>query len=164
MLLGARKGWIMSTAHFAKEALLGGGTGSGGAAASPVCRWLGLAAAPTFAVMALWTALFSAQPDMLCLAMRGSSAMSGMTLMYLLMSVFHSSPWLKLIASRRTGERAQLMSAAMTFSSSGRNDAALRSGLRTTRKARPSNRHCSSIARPLAAAAESRVPSARAAR
>lgn len=50
--------------------------------------------------MALWTTLFSAQPDMLCMAVRGSADLSGMTLMYLLMSVFHSSPWLKLIASR----------------------------------------------------------------
>jgi hypothetical protein len=77
----------------------------GGHAAPGVARWLGLAAAPTFAIMALWTALFSGQPDMLCMAMQGSSPMSGMTPMYLLMSAFHSSPWLKLIASRRNGAR-----------------------------------------------------------
>src|SRR5262249_18357862 len=77
----------------------------GGHAAPGVARWLGLAAAPTFAIMALWTALFGGQPDMLCMAMQGSSPMSGMTLMYLLMSAFHSSPWLKLIASRRNGAR-----------------------------------------------------------
>ncbi len=69
--------------------------------------WLRLAAAPTFAIMAFWTALFNRQPDMLCMAMRGASAMSGMTLMYLLMSVFHSSPWLQLIASGMTGARRQ---------------------------------------------------------
>jgi hypothetical protein len=39
------------------------------------------------------------------MAMQRSSPMSGMTLMYLLMSAFHSSPWWKLIASRRNGAR-----------------------------------------------------------
>lgn len=77
----------------------------GGGAAPGVARWLGLAAAPTFAIMALWTALFSGQPDMPCMAMQGSSPMSAMTLMYLLMSAFHSSPWLKLIARRQNGAR-----------------------------------------------------------
>ena len=73
----------------------------GGAASSGPAGWLGLAAAPTFAIMALWTGLFSGQPDMLCMAMQGSSPMSGMTLMYLLMSLFHTAPWLRLISSRR---------------------------------------------------------------
>ena len=35
----------------------------------------------------------------------GSSSMSGMTIMYLLMSAFDSSPWLKLIFRRRNGAR-----------------------------------------------------------
>ena len=61
-----------------------------GNAAPGITRWLGLAAAPTFAIMALWNGLFSGQPDMLCMAMQGSSPMSGMTVMYLLMSAFHS--------------------------------------------------------------------------
>ena len=73
----------------------------GGNAAPDVARWLGLAAAPTFAIMALWTGFFSGQPDMLCTAMQGSSPMSGMTVMYLLMSAFHTAPWLRLISSRR---------------------------------------------------------------
>jgi hypothetical protein len=64
----------------------------GGPAASGAAGWLSLAAAPTFAIMALWTGLFSGQPDMLC-----------MTLMYLLMSAFHAAPWLRLISSRRSG-------------------------------------------------------------
>src|SRR5262245_3301756 len=76
-----------------------------GHAAPGVARWLGLAAAPTFAIMALWTAFFSGQPDMLCMAMQGLSPTDEMTVMYLLMSAFHSSPWLKLIASRRNGAR-----------------------------------------------------------
>jgi hypothetical protein len=77
-------------------------TCAGGRAAPGAIGWLGLAAAPTFAIMTLWTGLFSGQPDMLCMAMR-SSPMSGMTLMYLLMSAFHAAPWLKLISGRRSG-------------------------------------------------------------
>ena len=76
----------------------------GGRAASGAAGWLGFAAAPTFAIMALWTGLFSGQPDMLCMAMQGSSPMSGMTVMYLLMSAFHAAPWLRLISSRRNGD------------------------------------------------------------
>ena len=75
----------------------------GGNATPGVARWLGLVAAPTFAIMALWNGLFSGQPDMLCMAMQGSSPMSGMTIMYLLMSAFHSAPWVKLIAGPRSG-------------------------------------------------------------
>ena len=73
----------------------------GGRAASGAAGWLSLAAAPTFAIMTLWTGLFSGQPDMLWMPMQGSSPMSGMTLMYLLMSLFHTAPWLRLISSRR---------------------------------------------------------------
>jgi hypothetical protein len=75
----------------------------GGNAAPRVARWLGLAAAPTFALMALWTAFSSSQPDMLCMEMQRSSPMGGMTAMYLLMSAFHSAPWFGLISSRRIG-------------------------------------------------------------
>jgi hypothetical protein len=95
----------MSTAHILREAPSGEAAGSGAMAAPRMGRWLGLAAAPTFAIMATWTAVFGAQPDMLCMPMRGSPALGGMTLMYLLMSLFHSSPWLKLIAGRGDGAR-----------------------------------------------------------
>jgi hypothetical protein len=81
------------------------GSAGGGHAAAVAASWLGLAAAPTFAVMALWTIVFSSPPDMLCMAMQGSSPISGMTVMYLLMSAFHAAPWLKLVASRRNGHR-----------------------------------------------------------
>jgi hypothetical protein len=77
----------------------------GGNAAPGIARWLGLAAAPTFAIMAMWTTLFSGQPDMLRMAMQDSSPMTGMTVMYLLMSAFHSSPWLKLISNGRNDAR-----------------------------------------------------------
>jgi hypothetical protein len=64
--------------------------------------WLGLAAAPIFAVMALLMALPGGDaPDMLCAALQHASPLGGMAPMYVLMSAFHSAPWLKLISSRR---------------------------------------------------------------
>ncbi|MGX4769943.1 hypothetical protein ACWAUC_09020 [Bradyrhizobium guangdongense] len=70
-------------------------------AASHLARWLGLAATPTFAVMAVLTAVFSGgSADMLCNAGHGLS-MDGMVPMYLLMSAFHSAAWLRLIPGRR---------------------------------------------------------------
>lgn len=56
-----------------------------------------LAAAPTFAMMALLTAVLG-DGSALC-SVAGTSPLSGMEAMYLLMSVFHLPPWLKLIAS-----------------------------------------------------------------
>ena len=74
---------------------------AGGDYAAPgAAGWLALSAAPTFAIMALWTGLFSGQPDMLCMAMQGSSPMNGMTVMYLLMSAFHTAPWVRLFFNR----------------------------------------------------------------
>ena len=67
-------------------------------------HWLGLAAAPTFAIMALLTGVLGGgPPDVLCPAAHDASPLSGMVPMYLLMSAFHSAPWLKLISSRRSG-------------------------------------------------------------
>jgi hypothetical protein len=66
-------------------------------------RWLSLAAAPTFAIMALLTGVSGSDMsgggplDMLCAAGHGGSLLSGMVPMYLLMSLFHASAWLKLI-------------------------------------------------------------------
>jgi hypothetical protein len=69
--------------------------------ASPgAADWLGLAAAPTFAIMALLSTL-GGSADMLCSSSH-PSPLSGMVPMYLLMSAFHSAPWLKLISSRRS--------------------------------------------------------------
>jgi hypothetical protein len=62
-----------------------------------------LAAAPTFAVMALLTSVLGrGSLDALC---SGTSPLSGMVPMYLLMSAFHLAPWLKLISHRRNGAR-----------------------------------------------------------
>lgn len=66
---------------------------------SDVAVWISLAAAPTFAGMALLTVLLDA-PNMLCAS---ASPLSGMAAMYGLMSAFHLSPWLRLIAGRRGG-------------------------------------------------------------
>ena len=67
-----------------------------------VADWLCLAAAPTFAAMALITLVFESGPmATLCSAAPGASVLTGMAPMYLLMSAFHAVPWLKLIASLR---------------------------------------------------------------
>ena len=81
---------------------------SGKAAALRAADWLCLAAAPTFAIMALFTGVLGGgPPDMLCSAAHNASPLSGMVPMYLLMSVFHLTPWLKLIGDRfsRKGRR-----------------------------------------------------------
>jgi hypothetical protein len=82
------------------EVYIGGGT----AAPRIAADWLCLAAAPTFAIMALLTAVLGGGPlEMLC--MHAGSSFGGMVPMYLLMSAFHAAPWLKLTSSRRKGRR-----------------------------------------------------------
>jgi hypothetical protein len=63
-----------------------------------LAKWLGLAASPTFAAMAVLTSLGGA-PMVLCSGAAGFP-LGGMVPMYLLMSVFHATPWLRLIAGR----------------------------------------------------------------
>jgi hypothetical protein len=80
--------------------------GSGNAAALGAAHWLCLAAAPTFAIMALLTGVLGGgQMAMMCSTAQDASPLSGMVPMYLLMSAFHSAPWLKLVSSRRSGAR-----------------------------------------------------------
>jgi hypothetical protein len=69
-------------------------------AASRGARFLGLAAAPTFALMALSTGAFGHQPDVVCMTTQVPSPLSGMTAMSLLMSAFHLGPWLELVSRR----------------------------------------------------------------
>jgi hypothetical protein len=64
-----------------------------------VAGWLGLAASPTFALMA-WMATNDAAPVAFCSSGSRMLPTDGMTAMYLLMSLFHLSPWLNL-ASRQ---------------------------------------------------------------
>jgi hypothetical protein len=68
---------------------------------------LSLAAAPTFAIMALLTAVLGGGPlDVLCSAAPHASPLSGMVPMYVLMSAFHAAPWLKLISRQPTAGRS----------------------------------------------------------
>jgi hypothetical protein len=70
---------------------------------------LSLAAAPTFAVMALLAGLHdSGMPDMLCSAAHDTSVLNGMVPMYVLMSAFHSAPWLRLVSGRRSASLAAI--------------------------------------------------------
>jgi hypothetical protein len=55
-----------------------------------------LAATPTFAIMALLSAILGGgAADILCAG--SAPLLTGMVPMYVLMSVFHASPWLKLM-------------------------------------------------------------------
>ena len=65
-----------------------------------VADWLRLAAAPTFAIMAVLTSVLgSSMPDVLCA--HDASPLVGMPAMYMLMSAFHLAPWLKLVSGWR---------------------------------------------------------------
>jgi hypothetical protein len=66
-----------------------------------VADWLALAAAPTFAIMALLTGCLGGTSDMIC--SQGNWSFAGMVPMYVLMSAFHLGPWLRLMARRRSG-------------------------------------------------------------
>jgi hypothetical protein len=76
----------------------GGNDGAG--VARVAADWLGLAAAPAFATMALMTGAFGSSMEPLCSA--HGSLMSGMVPMYLMMSAFHVGPWLKLMVGWRS--------------------------------------------------------------
>jgi hypothetical protein len=73
-----------------------GGGSHGTTIARVTADWLGLAAAPVFATMALMTVCLGGGTEPLCSA--HGSLMSGMIPMYLLMSAFHGGAWLRLIA------------------------------------------------------------------
>jgi hypothetical protein len=79
-----------------------GGKSSGAAIARVAVDWLGLAAAPAFAIMAFLTAVLGDGMEPLCSATPFGSLMSGMVPMYLMMGAVHSPPWLRLIASWRS--------------------------------------------------------------
>jgi hypothetical protein len=67
---------------------------------------LPFAAAPTFALMALLGAVSgSGPPEGLCSGGHEASPLTGMVAMYVLMSAFHSAPWLELMSRRRSASR-----------------------------------------------------------
>jgi hypothetical protein len=70
---------------------------------------LAIAAAPTFAAMAIITTLPTGESmGMMCGA--DPSSLAGMAPMYLLMGVFHSAPWLERIGNRLSRKRGRTMS------------------------------------------------------
>jgi hypothetical protein len=80
--------------------------GSGNATARGAAGWLCLAAAPTFALMALLTGVLGGGPqDMMCSAADDMLALRGMAVIYMLMCAFHAAPWVKLISDRQSGAR-----------------------------------------------------------
>jgi len=75
-------------------------------------RWLSLAAAPAFAIMALATSVLGGGPTYSICSAEHGSLLSGMVPMYLLMSAFLSPPWLKLISNRCRRSHSRPVSAA----------------------------------------------------
>jgi hypothetical protein len=73
---------------------VGNGARGGNNAALGAADWLALAAAPTFAIMALLVGVSSE-----------ASPLSGMVVMYVLMAAFETVAWLRLISSRRSVRR-----------------------------------------------------------
>lgn len=71
-----------------------------------VSDWLSLAAAPTFGLMAILTAIADGGAQQVwCSAAMHMSPLAGMVPMYALMSAFHFTPWLKLVSGWRRGVR-----------------------------------------------------------
>ena len=72
-------------------------------APSQPAEWLGFAATPTFALMAVFhTIPASGVHHMSCSATTHMAPLGGMAAMYLLMGAFHSPPWLKLAGRWRS--------------------------------------------------------------
>ena len=61
--------------------------------------WLGLAVAPTCALMA-WISAVGSPAMTMCQTASAFAPVNDMALMYVLMSLFHLSPWMKLLSSR----------------------------------------------------------------
>lgn len=82
-------------------------TDSGNALLKPtagIAGGLGLAAAPTFALMAGISA-FGSPDTAMCSPVSPLVPINQMALMYLLMSLFHLSPWLRFLPRRRAASR-----------------------------------------------------------
>jgi hypothetical protein len=78
------------------------GDGNHGAAIARVSAdWLGLAAAPAFATMAVTTICLGGGAEPLCSSPGNGSLMTGMVPMYLMMGAIHVGPWLRLVVGGR---------------------------------------------------------------
>jgi hypothetical protein len=64
-----------------------------------VAGWISLAGSPTFALMA-WIAAADAPRTIICASASDMLPNNGMAWMYLLMSLFHVAPWLRLASGR----------------------------------------------------------------
>jgi hypothetical protein len=86
------------TAYCPAKSIVAKDSGSKFLAAS---NFLRLAATPLFAIMALITGIHGgSMPSALCSFASDASPLTGMVPMYVLMSLFHSPPWLKLISGQ----------------------------------------------------------------
>ena len=74
----------------------GGQTARRNGAALRAADGLALTASPTFAVMALLTGILGGDHAEMPHAAAHASPLSGMVMMYVLMSIFHAAPWLRL--------------------------------------------------------------------
>jgi len=87
---------VMTTIHIS-EARQMACAQDGNATIHGAAHWLGFAASPTFAVIALWTGFSPSLSDMVCMSSHGGLPLNGMAAMYALMSLFHVAPWLSLL-------------------------------------------------------------------
>jgi hypothetical protein len=81
-----------------------GGIPAARSAAARAGACLHLAAAPSFALMALATMLDTSPMAMMCAGGGGSPgewSLGGMAPMYLSMAAFHLGPWLEMVSGRR---------------------------------------------------------------
>jgi len=75
---------------------------------------LSFAPTPTFALLGLLSASQEGSlENLVCSAGHGSSPLTGMVSMYLLMSVFHSTPWIRMIAQASARKRYGSCGASM---------------------------------------------------
>jgi len=72
-------------------------SGSGASAAPGLARWLSIAAAPTFAAMAVWTQASGGASPMLCTSDHSFGSIDGMAAMYALMAIFHAGRWIEAV-------------------------------------------------------------------